>query len=480
MTDHARNSRNVLIVGAGDAGRGIAREYARVRGNDHPIGFIDDDPMKKGLEFDGLPVFGGREVLSEMIVRYAVTRVIVALPSAHVDTTREIVHIVLSVDSNIAIEIMPTFVRFLEGALSTTLQNIRLADIIDRDEYAPDVAAMESHYRGSTVLITGAGGSIGSELCRQIARFNPTRIVCVGRGENSIYELERSLAGLELLTSVSLVFKICDVKDYALLKRVFSEYSPAVVFHAAAHKHVPMMESNEAEALQNNVGGSNNVFHLCVECGVRQAVLISTDKAVNPASVMGASKRLCELVALYYHQKYQLNISIVRFGNVLGSRGSVIPLFIDQIERGGPVTVTHPDMRRFFMSISEAALLVINAGAYARGGEVFVLNMGAQYRIDDIARKLIERYGYKAGRDIEIVYTGLRPGEKLSEELSYSREELLPTLNEKISVLGDTDAIDEKVIERLVAVTLREVHALDGGSIRKEILSVVPECRFTI
>jgi len=235
------------------------------------------------------------------------------------------------------------------------------------------------------------------------------------------------------------------------------------------------MEFNESEALQNNVGGSNNVLHLCVECAVSQVILVSTDKAVNPTNVMGASKRMCELVALYYHRKYDLKASIVRFGNVLGSRGSVIPLFVDQIEKGGPVTVTHPDVTRYFMTIPEAALLVINAGAYARGGEIFVLRMGSQYKIADIARKLIEKYGLVAGRDIEIVYTGLRPGEKLYEELSYQREMLAQTPNEKISVLCDVDMIDDEMIEEFLSVTLRKVNAMDGASVRAVIRAVIPE-----
>jgi FlaA1/EpsC-like NDP-sugar epimerase len=468
----------VLIIGAGEAGCGIAREYSRAHSRERVIGFIDDDAEKTGKIYDGITVLGTRASLVMILEKNDITRVIVALPSVSPEIIRDTVDHVLSYDASIAIEIMPSFARFLEGTLSLTLQNITLADIIDREEYSLDVSAIETHYKGKTVLITGAGGSIGSELCRQIARFSPARIVCVGRGENSIYELSRSLSELSLLSDVPFVFRICDVKDYALLKKIFFEYAPDVVFHAAAHKHVPMMETNEAEALQNNVGGSNNVMHLSVECGVRQVVLVSTDKAVNPSNVMGASKRMCELVALYYHRRHNLNVSMVRFGNVLGSRGSVIPLFIDQIEKGGPVTVTHPDMRRFFMSIPEASLLVMNAGAYAKGGEVFVLKMGEQYSIDEIARRLISRYGLVPGKDIDIVYTGLRPGEKLSEELWYARESLVSTPNNKISVLEDTGSIDDSAIEHFVASTLRGIHAMDGNEIREEIRKIVPECEF--
>ena len=470
-----RVSRNILIIGAGEAGRGIAGECARVHSRDRVVGFIDDDAGKDGRTFDNIPVLGTRDSLAEVITEHGITHVIVALPSVSHEVIRATVDKILSLDPSIAIEIMLSFARFLEGTLSLTLQNITLSDIIDREEYSLDVSAIENHYRGKTVLITGAGGSIGSELCRQIARFSPARIVCVGRGENSIYELTRSLADLSLLSNVPFVFRICDVKDYALLKKIFFEFSPDVVFHAAAHKHVPMMETNEAEALQNNVGGSNNVFHLSVECGVRQVVLISTDKAVNPSNVMGASKRMCELVALYYYRRHGLNVSMVRFGNVLGSRGSVIPLFIDQIEKGGPVTVTHPGMRRFFMSIPEASLLVMNAGAYAKGGEVFVLKMGEQYSVDEIARRLIARYGLVPGKDIAIEYTGLRPGEKLSEELWYARESLIPTPNEKISVLEDTGLIDDSAIETFVSTTLRAIHGMTGDEIRKEIKTIVPE-----
>jgi FlaA1/EpsC-like NDP-sugar epimerase len=418
-----------------------------------------------------------RSSLDKALADNQITRVIVALPSAHTEITRETVSAVLSFNPEIGIEILPGFARFFEGELSTALQKMRLADIIDRDESVLDIAAIENHYRGKTVLITGAGGSIGSELCRQIARFEPSRIICVGRGENSIYELGRSLDDLGISERVKVIRRICDVKDYHLLRRIFFEYNPDCVFHAAAHKHVPMMEDNEAEALQNNVGGSNNVFHLCVECNVSQVVLVSTDKAVNPSNIMGASKRLCELTAQYYHRRYNLNVSIVRFGNVIGSRGSVLPLFISQIEKGGPVTITHPQMERFFMSIPEAALLVINAGAYACGGEIFILKMGEQYKIVDIAKRLIERFGLVPDEDIKIEYTGLRPGEKLSEELVYSHEELAPTRNEKISVLKDMSQIDEGRIEDLVTTQLKLVHTMDASMIRNLIKKVVPEYR---
>lgn len=469
------HSERILIIGAGEAGRGILAEYARLRRSALVAGFIDDDPAKIGTTLDDKKVLGSRSDIADIIIAQNISRIIVALPSVDPSTVHDTVARAMSAHPEIAIEILPSFTRFLDGALTSVLQNIQLADIIDREEYKLDVTAIERSFSGSTVLITGAGGSIGSEICRQIARFKPARIVCVGRGENSIYELTRSLEECRLITSADFVFRICDVKDYALLKGIFMEYRPDFVFHAAAHKHVPLMEFNEAEALQNNVGGSNNVFHLSVECKVKQVILVSTDKAVNPANVMGASKRLCELTALYYHRQYGLKVSIVRFGNVLGSRGSVIPLFLDQIAKGGPVTVTHPDVTRFFMSIPEAALLVINAGAYADGGEIFVLKMGRQYNMSDIARRLIEKSGYMPGRDIEIVYTGLRPGEKLYEELSYGREQLVPTSNEMISVMSDASTIDNSKIEWFIRDVLKNLSGMKGPDVRTIIRTVVPE-----
>jgi FlaA1/EpsC-like NDP-sugar epimerase len=465
----------ILIVGAGDAGRGILAEYVRLHRAHLVAGFIDDDDSKIGKELDGKKVLGGRGSLADKIRELDVGRVVIALPSANPEIVHMTVAVAMSARSGIAIEILPSFTRYLDGALTSVLQDVHLADIIDREEYGLDVSAIEKSFRGRTVLITGAGGSIGSEICRQIARFHPSRIVCVGRGENSIYELTRSLEECRLITEADFVFRICDVKDYALLKGIFLEYKPDIVFHAAAHKHVPLMEFNEAEAIQNNVGGSNNVFHLSVECSVSQVILVSTDKAVNPSNVMGASKRLCELTALYYHRKYGLKVSIVRFGNVLGSRGSVIPLFLDQIKKGGPVTVTHPDVTRYFMSIPEAALLVINAGAYAKGGEIFVLEMGRQYRISDIAKRLIRKCGYEPERDIPIVYTGLRPGEKMFEELSYPREVLSATPNEKISVMRDSGVVNDGRIEWFIGDVLKILCTFKGADVRKIISEMIPE-----
>jgi FlaA1/EpsC-like NDP-sugar epimerase len=465
----------IIIVGAGEAGRGILAEYVRLHRAHLVAGFVDDDESKHGKEFEGKKVFGGRSVLAEKIKENDIGRVIIALPSANPEIVHMTVALAMSACSDIAIEILPSFTRFLDGALTSVLQDVHLADIIDREEYELDVSAIEKSFKGKTVLITGAGGSIGSEICRQIARFHPKRIVCVGRGENSIYELTRSLEECRLITEADFIFRICDVKDYSLLKGIFLEYKPDIVFHAAAHKHVPLMEFNEAEALQNNVGGSNNVFHLSVECAVSQVILVSTDKAVNPANVMGASKRLCELTALYYHRKYGLKVSIVRFGNVLGSRGSVIPLFLDQIKKGGPVTVTHPDVTRFFMTIPEAALLVINAGAYAKGGEIFVLEMGHQYRISEIAKRLIEKCGYTPEKDIAITYTGLRPGEKLYEELSYAREKMTATPNEKISVLKDTGDVNDTKIEWFISDVLKILCTFKGADVRKIIFEMIPE-----
>jgi FlaA1/EpsC-like NDP-sugar epimerase len=337
---------------------------------------------------------------------------------------------------------------------------------------------IKQEFLDKTILVTGAGGSIGSEICRQLLKFRVKRIVMVGRGEYSIYNLIKSISEsckfLEYHPEV--VYRIADVKDKRLMEKIFNEYHPQIVFHAAAHKHVPLMEYNEIEALQNNVFGTYNVIDISNQYGVSRLVLISTDKAVRPVNILGASKRLAELVALQYYRKHGLNVSIVRFGNVVGSRGSVIPLFQEQIEKGGPVTVTDPDVTRYFMSIPEASLLVINASAISKGGEIFVLDMGKQYRILDIAKNLIELYGLRVGVDIDIVFTGLRPGEKLYEELHYSDENLHATENNKIYVLDGSNCNHSlKTIESLLEGGIECLLGMSKKEIRHAIGEILSE-----
>lgn len=464
----------ILIVGAGEAGRILLSEFIRQDRASSVAGFIDDDPAKREAVYSGKGVLGNRAAIDQVVRDFGITRVIIALPSARTDIVKETVASLLAADPSIAIEILPTFTRYFESSLSTSLQNIRLTDIIEREEYSLDVIAIENAFRGKRVLVTGAGGSIGSELVRQLSRFSPEQVVCVGRGENSIYQLVRSLQDAGLDRDGAHVFRICDVKDEVLLSTIFAKYRPHIVFHAAAHKHVPLMEYNEAEAVQNNVGGSRNVLKLSQEYGAEKFVLVSTDKAVNPANIMGATKRVTELLANYYHSEKGLSTAVVRFGNVVGSRGSVIPLFKDQIERGGPVTVTHPEITRFFMTIPEAVLLVLNAASFSAGGETFVLNMGTQYRIDDIARRMIRLYGFEPDRDIRIEYTGLRPGEKLYEEIVYGMEDLAPTANGKIFIMRGKQAQSFDALESFLS-KLPLVARMEPSAVRDALHGVVNE-----
>jgi FlaA1/EpsC-like NDP-sugar epimerase len=361
--------------------------------------------------------------------------------------------------------------------ISPSLKQLPFGELFDRDEITVDMDSIKNAFSGRTVLVTGAGGSIGSELCRQLLKFGIGKLVAVGRGEHSIYCLIKSLNEfLELMEGRPRVcYRIADVRDYDLMEGIFAEHRPDIVLHAAAHKHVPLMEYNEAEAVKNNVGGSRNVLDLSARYGVGRFILVSTDKAVHPVNVMGATKRIAEILCDHYHRRRGLNCAAVRFGNVIDSRGSVLPLFREQIEKGGPVTVTHPEVTRFFMTIPEASLLVLNAAAYARGGEIFILEMGKQHRIDDIARRLIEFYGLVPDRDIGIVYTGLRPGEKLHEDLQYVQEVLEATKNEKIRVLaGGVREVPAETVERFLNEVLPGITTRTGDGVREAIASIMP------
>lgn len=475
-------SPHTIIIGAGEAGRMLLAEYERRGKGHHVAGFIDDDPGKKGSVISGKQVFGSSELLHEVIRSYSIDEVIIAIPSAKAGVLGKIVSAVMKADPRINIHILPEVEKFFDTVpLTPSLEDVSFADIFDRDEYTVDIGSMKARLSGKTVLITGAGGSIGSDLCRQLLKFDAGRIVALGRGEHSIYMLSKTMNEyIDLMEHrPEMVYKISDVKDAAILEKVFADYRPDIVFHAAAHKHVPLMEFNEAEALKNNVGGTRNVLDLVCRYGVEQCVIVSTDKAVRPVNIMGASKRLSELVAGYYHTAKGCPVSIVRFGNVIGSRGSVIPLFTEQIRRGGPVTVTHPEVTRYFMSIQEAALLVLNSAAYARGGEIFVLDMGKQYRLIDIARRLIELYRPFSEKEIGIAITGLRPGEKLYEELFYDTRNLLKTDNEKIFMLReDTAALGESEYTSLLDAVASGIERFSPLEIRDFIKMYVPEYEY--
>jgi len=474
----------ILIVGAGEAGAALAGDL-RQRGLGNAIaGFIDDDTSKIGGFVSDIKVYGPSVSIGEVCSDLAISDVMIAIPSASSSYINKIVSRVLAFDRNINLSFVPSAEKFFDSVpIFPSLREFSYSELLDRDVFSIELDLMEKYFSGKSVLITGAGGSIGSEICRQLLKFNVGRIIAVGRGENSIYNLKRGMDDfLRMMkgSSPDVIYRIIDVKDYRLLERVFDNEKPDIVFHAAAHKHVPLMEFNEIEALQNNVLGTNNILGLSAKYNVQKFVLISTDKAVRPTNVMGATKRIAEILTLYYRHNAGLRSTAVRFGNVLGSRGSVIPLFRDQIERGGPVTVTHPDITRYFMSIPEASLLVINSAAISEGGEIFVLDMGEQYKISDIAEKMIEIYGYTPGRDIKIEYTGLRPGEKLYEELFYNKGEMISTGNNKILLLkNDSSMLSEHDFNNLIESVREKIPYMDSPEVREFVKKYVPEYNYT-
>jgi FlaA1/EpsC-like NDP-sugar epimerase len=477
--DDDKKGKRVLIIGAGEAGRIILSEFRKAGMERTVIGFIDDNKDKISKMFSGKNVFAGIKHINIVVEKHDINEIIIAMPSIKPEKINRIVSNVRSKNHSMPIKTIPPMIELVDNKhLAISLRNISLADLIGREEVKIDTSVIENKFSDQTVLITGAGGSIGAEICKQLLRFKVRKLIAVGRGENSIYNLVKSLDDYVKLMEEKpdIIYKIADVKDYQLMYTIFEEYEPDVVFHAAAHKHVPIMEYNEIEAIQNNVVGTNNILNLSQIFRINEFVLVSTDKAVRPVNIMGATKRFAELLAGYYNQYKGLKTAIVRFGNVLGSRGSVIPLFREQIERGGPVTVTHPDITRYFMSIPEASLLVINAAAYSKGGELYVLDMGKQYKIVDIVKRLIELYGFRPDEDIKIEYTGLRPGEKMYEELFYSNRNLIKTDNRKIFMLDrDSVLLDGHVIEDFIYNQLPNIIKYDQIQIREMLKKLIPD-----
>ena len=432
----------VVIYGAGRAGIALV-DAIRQRGSSvfYPVAFIDDDPQKRDLQIRGIPVTGGRRQLLETVTRLRADRVIIAMPSANGQTIREIVQICGK--HGVETSTLPSIHEIINCRVTLrSLRSVRIEDLLRRNTIPSDLRHADPALRGKRVLVTGAGGSIGSEVCRQVLQCNPAELILLGHGENSLFliqqELLQTLQELRLSNpdqATRLTILIADLKDRARLSFAFERFKPEVVFHAAAHKHVPLMELNSPEAITNNVMGTQNLVDTVLAFEVKRFVMISTDKAVNPSSIMGASKRLCELIVLRAATRHQKQFCVVRFGNVLGSRGSVVPIFKKQIERGGPVTITHPDVTRYFMTIPEAVHLVLQAMAMSQGSEIFMLNMGRPVKIRDLAEDLIRLSGYQVGSEIEIVYTGLRPGEKLHEELLLPEEAYETTDNHNLVVV---------------------------------------------
>ena len=456
--EEARNERKVLIAGAGDAGAMILREMEQNPGLGlQAIGLVDDDPAKLNMRVHGLRVLGTREEIPDLVKRHDVDEVIIAMPTAPGSAIRAIKRICDEVD--VRSRALPGMYELIGGrAIVRQLRELRIEDLLRREPVDADKSRVVQLIPGKRVLVTGAGGSIGSELCRQIARLGPSHLVLLGHGENSLFgisnELRRRFPALRASTIVA------DTRDRSRMETVFQRLHPQIVFHAAAHKHVPLMEANIEDAVTNNIVGTLNLVRVAQDTGCSHLVLISTDKAVNPTSVMGATKHVAEMIVRDAARQSGRCFVVVRFGNVLGSRGSVVPTFQDQIERGGPVTVTHPDVERYFMTIPEAVELVLQAAALGDGGEVFVLDMGEPVKIVDLARDLIGLSGFQVGKDIEIEYTGLRPGEKLFEELFAADEQVERTSHERILVCRNSACYPQ---------------GIDGSKALSQTLSILSE-----
>lgn len=438
---HGYHARNTMIIGAGEAGNMVMKELIMSNYLDARIQcFIDDDTHKHNTYIHGVKVIGGRDKILSAVEKYNINEIIIAMPSIGHTTIKEIVEICK--DTPCDLKILPGVYQFVKGDLDPSMiRNVQIEDLLGREAIDVDVQSIMSYVSKKCVLVTGGGGSIGSELCRQIAANHPRRLILFDIYENNAYEIQQELK--QKYPHLDLIVLIGSVRNTNRVNWIFEQYHPEIVYHAAAHKHVPLMEDSPNEAIKNNVFGTYKVAAAADRYGAKRFVLISTDKAVNPTNIMGASKRMCEMIVQTFNNRSDTDYVAVRFGNVLGSNGSVIPLFKKQIEAGGPVTVTHPDVVRYFMTIPEAVSLVLEAGATAKGGEIFVLDMGEPVKIDDLARNLIRLSGYTVGKDIEIEYTGLRPGEKLYEELLMDEEGLQKTAN-KMIYIGKPMEFDEE------------------------------------
>lgn len=437
--------RNVMIVGAGSAASLLIKELEFGPGSSRIACIIDDNPAKKGKYIHGFPIVGGRSDIPHMANKYDVDEIIIAIPSAPPTVTREILSICQ--ETNAKLKILPAISSSLTESLSRTVREVNYEDLLGRDAVVIENPELAEFVAGRTIMVTGGGGTIGSELCRQIIANKPAKLLVVDIYENGAYELQMELA--QYYPEADIEVLIASVRDYDRLEDIFRRYRPDVVYHAAAHKHVPLMEFSPNEAVKNNCKGTLNMVRLADKYEVKRFVLISTDKAVRPTNVMGATKRICEMIVQTYSRMSDTEFVAVRFGNVLGSNGSVIPLFLKQIAAGGPVTLTHKEITRFFMTVSEAVSLVLQAGLLAKGGEIFVLDMGQPVKIYDLAVNLIKMKGYVPGRDIKIEIVGLRPGEKLYEELLMAEEGLESTPNDLIFIGQPIDIDREEFLEKL-------------------------------
>ena len=464
------NSKNIMLVGAGEAGRVLAKEFAAssyLRG--HIVCAIDDNPVKLNKRLCGIPIVGGRDEIPAAVEKYKVDKIIFAIPSGSPTTRKEILDI--CTQTGCAVQALPGVYQLINEEVSVSqLRDVDVQDLLGRDPIKVNNDEILSYVSNKVVMVTGGGGSIGSELCRQIARAKPAKLIIFDIYENNAYDIQLEL--LRTYPDLHLEALIGSVRNTARLDSVLATHRPELIFHAAAHKHVPLMEDSPNEAIKNNVFGTFKMAKAAAKYGVKRFVLISTDKAVNPTNIMGASKRLCEMVVQMMNRKTETEFVAVRFGNVLGSNGSVIPLFKKQIEKGGPVTVTHPDIIRYFMTIPEAVSLVLQAGYYAKGGEIFVLDMGKPVKIDTMARNLIRLSGFEPDVDIKIEYTGLRPGEKLFEELLMEEEGLQETANNLIHIGKPIEMDDELFVKQLSL--LEKACTGESAEIKDIVAKMVP------
>lgn len=461
-----------LIVGAGDAGQLIAREIrSNLQLDLKVVGFVDDDPVKRKGTFQGLNVLGSRVDLRKIVNAYGVDEIIIAIPSASGTQIREIVEHCR--ESNVRFRILPGVGELIDGRVSVQqIRDVDLNDLLGREAIFLDEAQINHYLHGKRVLVTGAGGSIGSEICRQVARFNPQKLVLFENAETPLFLIEQEL--IQKYADLPIVPIIGDVRNRSRVSVIFDEQMPQVVFHAAAYKHVPMMENNPAEAVNNNVQGTRLLADAADAIGVEKFVMVSTDKAVRPTNVMGSTKRIAELYVQSLNKKSKTSFVTTRFGNVLGSNGSVIPTFKEQIAKGGPVTVTHPDVTRFFMTIPEATQLVLQAGSMGSGGEIYLFDMGKAVKIQTLAEELIKLSGFQPHEDIEIIYTGLRPGEKLYEELLLDEEGVLPTPHRKICI-AQSSTLDHEKLVPMVDNLILDAKALDLPGLKEKLHLLVPE-----
>ena len=462
---------NVMIIGGGAAATMLIKEYQLSSRRIKIACIIDDNPDKKGKRLNDIPIIGGREKIIEAADKYGIDEIVLAIPSAEPSDVRDLIAICQQTSARV--KRLPAIASTLSDGLSSSVRDVNYEDLLGRDSVIIRNPELHDFVHDKVVMVTGGGGSIGSELCRQIAANEPKELVIVDIYENSTYELEMELRRYYPKANIEVL--IASVRDYDRLDTIFGKYKPDVVYHAAAHKHVPLMETSPNEAIKNNCLGTLNLAKLSDQYGVKRFVMISTDKAVRPTNVMGATKRICEMIVQTYNNRSDTEFVAVRFGNVLGSNGSVIPLFLKQIEEGGPVTLTHRDITRFFMTIPEAVSLVLTAGLMAKGGEIFVLDMGEPVKIYDLACNLIRMKGYVPEEDIKIEVVGLRPGEKLYEELLMDEEGLQETANKKIHIGKPIELDDSEFLSKLSRLIMKAEDNITD--IRRDIKDICPTYR---